>query len=83
MGKLKSMSDIEADRKPKLKTKENKPKEIETMNKKHIIITIALTLTLLAALVGMFALGISYERGINNRVNSEVKTFVSAIKPKK
>lgn len=62
----------------KTKAKENNTKETN-MNKKHIIITIVLTLTFLATLAGMFVLGISYEKGISNRVNNEVKAMVSAI----
>lgn len=72
--------------KTKLNEKQNQ-KETNTMNKKHTIITIALTLAALAALGASFfygmQFGISQEKAINGRVVSEAKSLVTITEAKK
>jgi flagellar basal body-associated protein FliL len=63
--------------KNKVKTQKQNEKETNTMNKKHIIVTIILTLSFLSSLAGMFIVGINYEKGISNRVTNEAKSLVT------
>jgi uncharacterized membrane protein (DUF106 family) len=65
--------------KVKNEQKQNKQnqKEINNMNKKHIIVTIVLTLAFLTALATAFIYGVNYEKSVNNRVVSEAKSLVT------
>ena len=77
--KLKSMSDIENEKK---KTKKPKETEMKTP-KKTIIVTVLLTLTTIATIAGLvyggFILGQGYERGINAEVTSQAKALATVV----
>lgn len=87
MGKKKeepfSLQDVKDKVKNDKKLNKQNQKEETNMNKKHIIVTIVLTLTFLASLAGMFVVGINYEKSVQNRVVSEAKSLVTISEVKK
>lgn len=78
--KLKSMSDIENEKKSKSKKKENT--EMKTP-KKTIIVTVLVTLLSVATIVGLlytgFVLGQGYERGITEQVTSQAQELATVV----
>ncbi len=78
--KLKSMSDIENEKKSKSKKKENT--EMKTP-KKTIIVTVLVTLLSVATIVGLlytgFVLGQGYEKGINHEVTTQAKALATVV----
>lgn len=92
MGKTKepepfSLKDTKEKVKKEIKQKQQNEKETNTMNKKHTIITIALTLLTLAALGSSFFYGMQFgtaqEKAINGRVVNEAKSLVTITEAKK
>lgn len=72
--------------KAEINAKKKKEKETTTMKSSinwTVVKTVLVTLVTLGALAYSFSLGMNYERDINNRVNSEVKSLTASIQTSK
>lgn len=79
MTKLKSMSDIENEKKSKNKKKETEMKTIENNSTLKTILTVFVTLLAVATIVASFVAGMNYQDSKNKDIQSQAKALATVL----